>query len=75
MQCLRIRCSMCRYGNGAVLGRSYVDFGSSGFGSVFSHGFWVWDRVSFSPMDIQWMSKIEHFELKNSYVFINKLFI
>ena len=67
---------MYKDGNGTVLGRISAGFGSCGFGfgddfspTVFGFGF----KFGFSPMDIQWISEINHLELK--LMFYNMLII
>jgi hypothetical protein len=63
-----------RDGSGSGSGRIPAGFGSCGFGfgdgfspTVFSFGF------GFSPVDIQWISEINHLELK--LMFYNMLII
>jgi hypothetical protein len=61
-------------GSGSVSGRIPAGFGSCGFGdgfspTVFGFGF----GFGFSPVDIQWISEINHLKLK--LMFYNMLII
>jgi hypothetical protein len=69
-----------RDGSGSGSGRIPADFGSCGFGfgdgfslMVFGFGFRFGIGFGFSPMDIQWISEINHLELK--LMFYNMLII
>jgi hypothetical protein len=71
----------CKDGNGAVSGRISAGFGSS----VFGFGLDFWPTVfrfrapkligfgfgsGFSPVDIQWLTEISHYELKFMFYYI-----
>jgi hypothetical protein len=64
-------------GNVAVLGRISAGFGSSGFGfgldfspTVFGFGAPKLIGSGFSPVDIQWITEISHYELKFMFYYI-----
>jgi hypothetical protein len=68
-------------GNGAVSGRISAGFGSSGFGfgldflpTVFGFGapklIGFGFGFGFSPVDIQWITEISHYELKFMFYYI-----
>jgi hypothetical protein len=67
-------------GSGSASGRISVDFGSCGFGfgdnfspTIFGFGIGFGFGFGFPPVDIQWISEINHLELK--LMFYNMLII